>query len=120
IEFAIDGKPNTAWGIDVGPGRRNQERKAVFVAEKPVGFTGGTILRIGLQQNHGGWNSDDHMNNNLGRFRLSVTAAKGPVAADPIPKRVRDIISSVPASRRTPEQVECVFRYWRTTQPQWK
>ena len=34
--FAIDGKDETAWGIDAGPGRRNVEREAVFVAETPV------------------------------------------------------------------------------------
>ena len=38
IEFAIDGKDETAWGIDVGPGRRNQPRKAVFSSQKPVSF----------------------------------------------------------------------------------
>src|SRR5262249_32267731 len=36
IDFAIDGKDETAWGIDIGPGRRNKPCKAVFVAEKPV------------------------------------------------------------------------------------
>src|SRR5205085_6133880 len=71
IEFAIDGDDKTAWGIDAGPGRRNQPRKAVFAARQPVEFPGGTILTFRLTMNHGGWNSDDHMNNNLGRFRLS-------------------------------------------------
>jgi hypothetical protein len=36
IEFAIDGKDETAWGIDAGPGLRNQPRKAVFQFEEPV------------------------------------------------------------------------------------
>ena len=36
IAYAIDGKDETAWGIDAGPGRRNVPRKAVFVLEKPV------------------------------------------------------------------------------------
>ena len=120
IGFAMDGKGDTAWGIDVGPGRRNQERKAVFVAEKPVGFAGGTAWRIGLQQNHGGWNSDDHMNNNLGRFRLSVTTKAGPVAADPLPKKVRDLLTTIPREQRTPAQTAAVFSYWRTTVPEWK
>ncbi len=101
IKFAIDGNANTAWGINVGPGRRNQERKAVFVAEKPAGYTNGTYWRIGLQQNHGGWNSDDHMNNNLGRFRLSATKATEGVKADPLPKKVRDILA-IPREKRTP------------------
>ncbi len=120
VQFAIDGKGETAWGIDAGPGRRNQERKAVFQAERPVGYAGGTILTISLQQNHGGWNSDDHMNNNLGRFRLSVTTNAGPVVADPLPKKVRDILTNVPRNRRTLEQTAAVFSYWRTTVPEWK
>jgi mono/diheme cytochrome c family protein len=119
IQFAIDGKDKTAWGINVGPGRRNQDRKAVFVAEKPAGFTNGTYWRIGLQQNHGGWNSDDHMNNNLGRFRISATKADGEVKADPLPKKVRDIFA-VPREKRTPVQIATVFSYWRTTVADWK
>jgi hypothetical protein len=117
--MAIDGDGNTAWGIDVGPGRRNQDRKAVFVAQKPAGFTNGTYWRIGLQQNHGGWNSDDHMNNNLGRFRISATRAKDEVKADPLPKKVREILD-VPRDQRTPVQRATVFSFWRTTVPEWQ
>lgn len=118
IAFAIDGKGDTAWGIDAGPGRRNQERKAVFVAKEPVGYTNGTAWRIGLNQNHGGWNSDDHMNNNLGRFRISATTAANPTA-DPLPKKVRDVLS-VPREKRSPAQVAAMFSYWRTTVADWK
>jgi hypothetical protein len=118
VTFAIDGNANTAWGIEAGPGLRNQARKAVFRFEKPVGDTGSTFT-IQLQQNHGGWNSDDHQNNNLGRFRISATADAGPVKADPLPKRVRDILA-VPRDQRSAEQVSEVFSYWRTTVPAWK
>ena len=120
IKFAIDGDSSTAWGINAGPGRRNQERKAVFVAEKPVGFTHGTYWRIGVQQNHGGWNSDDHMNNNLGRYRISATRATGDIKADPLPKKVRDIITNIPRERRSTGQHAAVFSYWRTTVLDWK
>jgi len=119
VSMAIDGNANTAWGIDTGPGRRNQERKAVFVCASPVGSEDGTILSFRLQQNHGGWNSDDHMNNNLGRFRLSATTSPGPVVADPLPKRVRDILA-VPRAERTTAQVGAVLSYWRTTLPEWQ
>ena len=120
IKFAIDGDGNTAWGINAGPGRRNQERKAVFVAEKPLGFTNGTYWRIGAQQNHGGWNSDDHMNNNLGRYRISATKAQGDLKADPLPKKVRDIVTNVPRDKRSTAQRAAVFSYWRTTISDWK
>ncbi len=117
VGFAIDGKEESAWGIDVGPGRRNVPRKAVFVAEKPIDFSTGTILNIYLKQNHGGWNSDDNQNCNLGRIRLSVTAAPNAVA-DALPKDVRAALA-VPADKRTPGQTRAVFSYWRTTVKEW-
>lgn len=120
IEFAIDGDDKTGWGINAGPGRRNQERKAVFVADQPAGYGSNTFWRIGLQQNLGGWNSDDHMNNNLGRYRLSATRAKAPIQADPLPKKVRDLLTTVPRERRTPAQQAAIFSYWRTTVPEWQ
>ena len=118
IDFAIDGKDDTAWGIDAGPGRRNFPRNAVFVADKPVGFRNGTVLDFKLKQMHGGWNSDDHMNNNLGRFRLSVTETPNP-AADTIPVNVRQVLA-IPKEKRSPAQVAALFGYWRTTVPEWK
>ena len=114
VQFAIDGKEETAWGIDAGPGRRNQPRKAVFQCSTNVGFLGGTIFVFHLAQEHGGWNSDDLMNNNLGRFRLSATTNPAPVVADPLPQHVRDILA-IPGDRRSPEQSATVFSYWRTT-----
>ncbi len=118
VEYAIDGKDETAWGIDAGPGRRNQPRKAVFVPDKPLVFTNGVILTFRLKQMHGGSNSDDNENHNLGRFRLSVTSATNAVA-DPVPARVREIFE-LPRERRSPVQVAAVFSYWRTTVSEFK
>jgi hypothetical protein len=118
VAMAIDDKDETAWGIDAGPGRRNVERQAVFVAETPIEHPGGTVLTVSLKQAHGGWNSDDLMTNNLGRFRLAATDAPNP-EADPVPKRVRDLLE-IPPERRTPAQVAAVFSYWRTTVAEWK
>ena len=59
MEFAIDGKDETAWGIDAGPGLRNQSRKAVFTLAAPISYPQGTILTISLVQDHGRWNGDD-------------------------------------------------------------
>ncbi len=70
-------------------------------------------------QDHGGWNSDDHQNNLLGRFRISVTAEEVQIEADPLPARVRQILA-VPRDQRSDAQTAEVFRYWRTTVPQWK
>jgi len=116
VEFAIDGKSDTAWGIDAGPGRRNQPRKAVFLPSAPLIFTNGVVLNFSLEQNHGGWNSDDNQTHNLGRFRISVTDATNAVA-DPLPTAVREILN-LPPGQRTPRQTAAVFSYWRTTRPE--
>jgi len=118
VAFAIDGKDDTAWGIDAGPGRRNVARKAVFVPEFPIKMPNGAIFTFHLKQMHGGWNSDDNQNNNLGRFRFSVTDADKP-KADPVPHRVREILV-IPADKRTPSQVDAVFSYWSTLVAEWK
>lgn len=113
VEFAIDGKDETAWGIDAGPGRRNVPRVAVFVPEKPLELPAGAVLHFNLKQNHGGWNSDDNMNNNLGRFRLSATADEPP--GELLPPLVRAALS-VPAEQRSPAQAQTVFAHWRGTE----
>ncbi len=118
IEFAIDGKKETAWGIDNGPGRRNQPRQGVFVVENPISHPHGTLLTFHLLQIHGGWNSDDNQSHNLGRFRLSLTTTPD-AGVDPVPARVRDILE-LPSQRRTALQQQLVFAYWRTTVPGWE
>ena len=77
--------------------------------------TKGAQLVFLLKQNHGGWNSDDLMTNNLGRFRLSYTAAADPVA-DPLPKAVREILS-IPREKRSPAQIDAVFSYLAHDRP---
>jgi hypothetical protein len=124
--YAIDGDERTAWGIDAGPGRRNVDRQAVFVCDKPIvaakppfPATPGTILKITLKQDHGGPSEADLVNNNLGRFRLSAAIDPSPGEADRIPSRVRKILA-IRTDRRTPWQRAELFSYWRTTVPQWK
>jgi hypothetical protein len=118
LKFAFDGSNETGWGIDAGPGRRNQDRKAVFQLAEPINFPNGAVITVTLRQHHGGWNSDDHQNNLLGRFRLAVTTVPSP-AADPLPKRVRESLA-VPREMRGRSQTAEVFAHWRTTVANWK
>ena len=117
ISFAIDGKDDTAWSHDIDPGRRNLPRKAVFRLERAVEASRRPFV-INIRQNHGGWNSDDNQNYNLGRFRISVTDAEN-AEADPLPTNVREILA-IPRDKRTPLQVAAVFSHWRSTVPAWK
>ena len=116
ISFAIDRKAETAWTVDIGSGRSNAPREAVFVFDMPVDFGQKSVLTFKLDQRHGGWNSDDNQNNNLGRFRFSVT--DDPAAeADPLPKYAG---SDDSIQQRSPAREGAVFSVWRTTVPEWK
>jgi mono/diheme cytochrome c family protein len=118
VEFAIDGRDDTAWTTDAGPGLSNQPRKAVFAFDQPLANEAGAILTFSLSQRHGGWNNNDNQQNSLGRIRLSLTTAPN-AAADPLPAGVRDLLA-VPQARRTPAQTQAVFSYWRTTVAAWR
>lgn len=108
VSFAIDGNKETAWGIDAGPGRRNQPRVAVFVAAKPIRVDADTHLVIYLNQSHGGWNSDDNQNLNLGRFRLSYSS-EVPTEA-PRPATFEHFRQSVSKWHEANEQIEALWR----------
>ena len=113
IEYALDGDSATAWSTDNGPGRRNQDRYAVFFPETPVETKGEIILSFSLQQLHGGWNSDDNQNYLLGRYRFSVTDNDS-LPEKAVPSSVQAILR-VPESERTAQQREELFAYWCTT-----
>jgi Protein of unknown function (DUF1549)/Protein of unknown function (DUF1553) len=113
--FAIDGKDETAWATDGDPGRRNQPRQIVFTLDKPLADS--TTLTLHITQNHGGWNSDDNQNHNLGRLRFALTTAPG-AETDAVPANVRQILPT-PRDKWTPQQESLVFSYWRTTVPEW-
>ena len=77
------------------------------------------MLTFYLSQKHGSsLGSDLGDNENIGRFRISIATTPGAVA-DPLPKGVREILST-PRERRTPAQAQTVFAYWRTTVPEWR
>ena len=117
--WAIDGDEETAYGTDLGPGRRNAPRTLVLIPESPVSAGGdsSTELRLTLKQRHGGKNSDQPQTNNMGRFRLSY--APRPVGtARPVPPDVRAILD-VPFEDRTVAQLNTVFSHWRTTVDGW-
>ncbi len=72
IAMAIDGNPDTAWGVDPQEGKPHQ---AVFEFKAPLSTDGGLILTIELKQLHG-------RQHTIGRPRLSFTTAALPLPLD--------------------------------------
>jgi hypothetical protein len=105
VRFAADGEERTAWTIDAGPGRRNVDREAVFVAKEPFGLAGGSELTFHFTQE-----------DEIACFRLAVTTADG-AAADPLPRRALRALS-VPRDQRTEADRAALFAAWRRTVPE--
>jgi mono/diheme cytochrome c family protein len=95
IERAIDGKPETAWGIYPRVGTAHA---AVFVLKEPLPAQGGVRLFFTLEQQHGG----GHL---IGRPRLSATS--GSVAAvQPLPPAIQQILARQAVKRTDKDRLE--------------
>lgn len=95
VEATIDGDPNSGWGVVPQLGRPHT---AVFELPAPLSEPGGARLTFTLacQSRFAG--------HNLGRFRLSATAARSPPAAAPeapvvAPEAAPDALAFEPAQR---------------------
>jgi hypothetical protein len=91
IARAIDGVPQTAWGIYPQVG---QSHEAVFEFKQPIKSAATRRIKVVLKQLHGG----GHL---IGRLRLSVTDAPLPVGIDLLPQEVRAILAISHAERTT-------------------
>ncbi len=117
ISYAIDKDVKTAWGIDAGPGQRNQDRTAIFIATNNFAFAKGTKFTFEIQQQHGGPNSDQNQNLNLGRFRVAF-AGDVTEAAPALPRHISNILE-IPREQRTRIQKADLFTFWRQQVPEW-
>ncbi len=81
---ALLGDPKKGWAID---GQTGQSHEIVFQLAEPLDLKQATELNLIIEQ------KSVHSFHNVGRFRLSTTAAKGPVAST-IPMVIRLALSS--------------------------
>ncbi len=106
-EHAIDRNPKTGWAI--GP-RFGQPHFLIAELAEPIGFTRGTRLGFRFEHYHGS-------SHTIGRFRLSVTRERNPLACWPIPPEIRPILT-LPTGERTPEQQTLLARFQRAASPE--
>ncbi len=76
---AIDGDPQTGWGINGGQGKRHV---AVFVFEKPLPATKELRLELVFERYYAA---------GLGRFRIATTTAKSPQASS-LPAEIESLL----------------------------
>lgn len=100
IQHALDGNEKTAWGIYPQVGKSHE---AIFKLKAPAKFKGGTRLTFKLAQLHGG----QHL---IGRFRLSVTTAVGPIHINQLPTSITDVLTT-PNEKRNDDQRRLLATY---------
>jgi hypothetical protein len=92
------------WASATSEGRRHEERRAIFEAEKPLGFPGGTRLLVTVSCNPpggldvGGGKVSNYL---IGHLRLSLTTETGTLKVDPLSERQRRLlVADAPGIRR--------------------
>ena len=114
VAFAIDGKDETAWGIDIGPERRNQPRNAVFTLAKPIELPGGLSSPSTSSRTTAAGTATT--------TRTTTWVDSGsPSRPRPMPRPTRSLPSPQDPGNRPrtaqPGADAPSFRYWRTTVP---
>ena len=107
VAGAIDGNEKTGWGIGGGVGRPHV---AIFEADAPVGGPDGTELTFTIEQH------SVAAGHNLGKFRLSATAAPAPSAELETPAKVREILAISPERRDDGQRAE-LSAYYHSISP---
>jgi hypothetical protein len=105
-KLAIDGNPLTGW---TAGGRYGKAKQAVFNLEKPLS---GKAAKLELV-------FEKYYASSLGRFRVSVSTATGPVKAKDQPGEVEDALG-VPEEKRTFEERSTLFKHWLEVAPEFK
>lgn len=114
-DFLTDKNTRTGWCPDRGARWRNQESQAVFKFDKSIGYEEGTRLKIVMDFRHGGRDAHGRTNNFIGRFRLSTTSNKDPVAAD-FTGEVRAALRK-PANERSVDENRYLLWQWARSNP---
>jgi len=104
VKGAVDADPASGWAVHAAP---KKELAAQFAFAEPLGFPGGTELRLRFKQDYNaGTPPGQHL---LGRFRLSLKA--GPVLPPPVASAL-----AVEAGKRTDAQKQQVRDFFRQSQ----
>ena len=104
---AVDGKPETGWGIGDQAG---QAQSAMFVLSQPI--THGAELNISML-------FERYYASSLGHYRISVTTDAPPSSIGVLPPEVAAVILT-PAAQRTPAHLTQAKNYWLANAPELK
>ena len=97
------------WTIDATRDEQRQPRQAVFLLDQPQVISGGTKLRVRLDQ------ASRVVNQGLGRVRFTVTTAESPLRIVEVPLRLRRNLAIAPSARTAPQQESLTTQFRQVT-----
>jgi hypothetical protein len=115
VAFLIDGKDETGWVADRGPGQRHTESVVVVQFAKAVTLPHGTELKVKLFFHHyvpGG----EMESTQLGRMRFALTKSPNPRAAPY--DHAATLAMQKPTEDRSSAEQASVFTAWRQSIPE--
>ena len=108
--LVLDGHATTGWGVTA----ESEAGRAHFVIVKPRrplrAATTARTLTLTLEF------QSEKPQASLGRFRVSATTARRPLAGLPVPEDVRRLVST-PTAARTAEQMQALRKWFRPLAP---
>ena len=113
VAFLVDGKLETAWRADRGPGLRNTDSVAVIQFAEPLHRPTGTQLRVTIELRHSAGACAQ-----LGRMRFALTKSPDPRAASYDYAATRAM--QKPSAERSASERSTVFKAWRRDIPELK
>jgi hypothetical protein len=109
VTNAIDGNPGTGWAIHPKVG---QPTMGIFELRDAPSFEGGVLLTLVIDQQF----DEEHQ---VGKFRVSVTDAKGPLQPSTLPANITALVAIKPAERSDAQKAE-LAAYYRSLDSDWE
>jgi mono/diheme cytochrome c family protein len=110
VAGTLDKRADTGWAV--AGHETPADRRAVFTFEKPVAGGAGATLTVTLRH------ESQFAGHNVGRFRISTTAAAEPPLMDSgLPPAVADALA-VPADKRSAAQKQALADHYRKNAPE--
>jgi hypothetical protein len=110
----LDGKPETGWAVDGAPGDKPSTHSAFIRAHEPIGFPGGTEIKLRLKF------ESERPQNTLGRFRVAVTSSGGLTDFFDLPDPIRAALIAGDDQRTAAQKMDLQKHYRSTFVPEIK
>ena len=104
----LDSKPDSGWAIDGAPGDKPAAHFAFFRAQEPLGFPGGTEIKLRLKF------ESERPQHTLGRIRFAATTSEGLTEFFGMPDNARAALIAGD-DQRTPTQKLDLQKHYRLT-----